>query len=43
MNTASLWIGTEVLHAPYRWAQVVALVLIPVVNYALNSTWTFRN
>jgi putative flippase GtrA len=43
VNTATLWIGTELLGLPYQWAQVVALVLIPVVNYALNATWTFRN
>ena len=43
VNTATLWIGTEVLHAPYQGVQVVALVLIPIVNYALNASWTFRN
>ena len=43
INTATLWIGTEVLDAPYQPVQLVALVLIPVTNYALNATWTFRN
>ena len=43
VNTGTLWLGTEVLHAPYQGAQLVALVLVPVVNYALNATWTFRN
>jgi putative flippase GtrA len=27
---------------PYLMVQGIALVAIPVVNYALNSRWTFR-
>ena len=42
LNTAILTLGTEVLRAPYPMVQAVALVAIPVVNYALNSRWTFR-
>ncbi|MBU2662157.1 GtrA family protein [Actinoplanes bogorensis] len=30
------------LDGPYVLVQGVALVVIPVVNYALNSHWTFR-
>lgn len=41
LNTAVLWTGTTVLHAPYAMVQGVALVLIPVLNYSLNSRWTF--
>lgn len=43
VNAGTLWLGTEVLHGPYQGVQLVALVLIPIVNYALNATWTFRN
>ena len=42
LNTAILTFGTEVLHVPYPLVQAVALAAIPVVNYALNSRWTFR-
>jgi putative flippase GtrA len=42
LNTVILWTGTEVLTAPFVLVQAVALVAIPVVNYALNSRWTFR-
>ena len=42
LNTVVLWLGTEVLHAPYPVVQAVALVAIPVLNYTLNSRWTFR-
>ena len=42
LNTVVLWIGTEALHAPYPIVQAVALVAIPVLNYSLNSRWTFR-
>jgi putative flippase GtrA len=42
INTGVVWVGTEVLHAPYGWVQMVALCLIPLVNYTLNSRWTFR-
>jgi putative flippase GtrA len=42
LNTGIVWLGTEALSAPYPVVQVVALVLIPVVNYALNSRWTFK-
>jgi putative flippase GtrA len=42
LNTVILWLGTEVADAPYAAVQPVALVAIPIVNYALNSRWTFR-
>jgi putative flippase GtrA len=42
LNTVVLWMGTEVLHGPYPVVQAVALVAIPVLNYSLNSRWTFR-
>ena len=41
LNAAVLWVGADLLHAPYLGVQAVALVLIPVLNYALNSRWTF--
>jgi putative flippase GtrA len=42
LNTLVLWLGTEVLHGPYPAVQAVALVAIPVLNYSINSRWTFR-
>ena len=42
LNTVVLWTGTEVLRGPYPLVQAVALVAIPVLNYTLNSRWTFR-
>jgi putative flippase GtrA len=42
LNTVVLGVGTEVLSLHYVAAQAVALVLIPVSNYLLNSLWTFR-
>jgi len=42
LNTGILWCGIEVLHGPYPVVQTVALVAIPVVNFTLNSLWTFR-
>jgi putative flippase GtrA len=42
LNTAVLWLGTEILHGPYPAVQGVALIAIPVVNYSINSRWTFR-
>ncbi|MET0425320.1 MAG: GtrA family protein [Actinoplanes sp.] len=42
LNTTILWLGTEVLAGPYPVVQAVALIAIPVVNYSLNSRWTFR-
>ncbi|MGX6604161.1 GtrA family protein [Micromonosporaceae bacterium Da 78-11] len=42
LNTVILWLGTEVLPGPYPVVQAVALVTIPVVNYSINSRWTFR-
>ncbi len=42
LNTLVLWLGTEVLHGPYPVVQAVALVAIPVLNYSINSRWTFR-
>jgi putative flippase GtrA len=42
LNTVVLGVGTELLHAPYPLVQAVALVAIPVLNYTLNSRWTFH-
>ena len=42
LNTSVLWCGTEVLSLPFPLVQAVALVAIPVLNYSLNSRWTFR-
>ena len=42
LNTGVLWVGASVLHGPYPAVQAVALVLIPALNYTLNSRWTFR-
>lgn len=42
LNTVVLHVGTEVLEAHYAAVQVVAIVLIPLSNYLLNSLWTFR-
>ncbi|WP_030436101.1 GtrA family protein [Actinoplanes subtropicus] len=42
LNTVVLWVGTEAMHTPYPIVQAVALVAIPVLNYRLNSRWTFR-
>jgi putative flippase GtrA len=42
LNTGILWLGTETLRAPYPVVQVVALAVIPAVNYTLNSRWTFK-
>ena len=43
LNTGVLWLGTDVLRFGYPAVQAVALVLIPLLNYTLNSRWTFRH
>ncbi|GIM95880.1 GtrA family protein [Paractinoplanes toevensis] len=43
LNTAVLWVGTELLDGPFALVQAVALVAIPVLNYTLNSRWTFAS
>ncbi len=42
LNAAVLSLGTEVFSIHYLVAQGVALVLIPLSNYLINSLWTFR-
>jgi putative flippase GtrA len=41
LNAVVLWLGTTVLPGPYPLVQALAIVLIPVLNYTLNSRWTF--
>ncbi|MEV6347261.1 GtrA family protein [Actinoplanes sp. NPDC051851] len=41
LNTLTVWLGTELLALPYPAVQLVALTVIPLLNYALNSRWTF--
>ena len=40
LNAAIMALGED--GRPYVLVQGVALVVIPIVNYALNSYWTFR-
>jgi putative flippase GtrA len=42
LNTSVLWVGTTLLTTHYVLVQLVALALIPLSNYLLNSLWTFR-
>jgi putative flippase GtrA len=42
LNTVVLHLGTEVFTVHYVLVQLVAIGLIPVSNYLLNSLWTFR-
>ncbi len=41
LNTAILWIGVSLLGGAYAVVQIVAILLIPGLNYLLNSRWTF--
>ncbi|SDT77650.1 GtrA family protein [Actinoplanes derwentensis] len=41
LNTVVLWAGAELLGAPFAVVQIVAILLIPGLNYAINSRWTF--
>jgi putative flippase GtrA len=43
LNAGIVWTGVEALGFPYGYVQVVALSVIPLVNYSINSRWTFRN
>lgn len=42
LNTVVVTGGTEVFSVHYVVVQMIALVLIPVSNYLINSLWTFR-
>jgi putative flippase GtrA len=42
LNGSIMWVGTEALTQHYLVPQLVALVLVPLSNYTLNSLWTFR-
>lgn len=41
-NAVVMYVGVHVLDLPYPAVQVVALLLIPISNFALHSVWTFR-
>jgi putative flippase GtrA len=41
LNTAILWTGASLLGGAYAVVQAVAILLIPGLNYLLNSRWTF--
>jgi putative flippase GtrA len=43
INLLIMAVGHETLGLDYRLAQAVAIVVIPIVNYTANSTWTFRS
>jgi putative flippase GtrA len=43
LNATVVAVGTELLGRHYAPVQAVALVLIPLSNYLLNSLWTFRD
>lgn len=41
LNTAVLWVGATLLGAPFAVVQAAAILLIPGLNYTINSRWTF--
>ena len=41
LNTAILWVGAGLLGGGFAAVQAVAILLIPGLNYLLNSRWTF--
>lgn len=41
LNSVIMTLGVEVFTVNYIAAQLVALILIPVSNYVINSSWTF--
>jgi putative flippase GtrA len=41
LNTTILWVGASLLGGGYAVVQIVAILLIPGLNYLLNSRWTF--
>jgi putative flippase GtrA len=43
LNAAIVGIGNEVLGTDYRIAQLVAIVVIPIVNFTGNRLWTFKD
>lgn len=43
LNAAVLFVGTDVIGWHYAPVQIVALILIPISNYVINSLWTFRD
>ncbi|WP_433791797.1 GtrA family protein [Actinoplanes sp. CA-252034] len=40
-NTVILWAGVSLLGGTFAVVQVVAILLIPGLNYVLHSRWTF--
>jgi putative flippase GtrA len=43
INLLIMAVGHEALGMDYRLAQTIAIVVIPIVNYTANSSWTFRS
>jgi putative flippase GtrA len=41
LNTAVLWLGADLLGGSFSLVQTIAILLIPGLNYLLNSRWTF--
>jgi putative flippase GtrA len=41
VNLTTMVVGTDLLDFPYLIVQGVAVAVIPLINYSLNSTWTF--
>jgi len=42
LNTAIMYITTEVLNSWYVWGLIFATILVPATNFVLSYFWVFR-
>ena len=42
LNTAIMFLSVNILHLWYGLGQLVAVILIPLHNFVLNSYWSFK-
>ena len=43
LNQLIVFVGVNLIHAPFAWALVPAVIVVPVVTFAISKLWAFAD
>ncbi len=43
LNQLIVFLGVSVAHAPFAWALIPAVIVVPIVTFAISKLWAFAD
>ena len=43
LNQAIVFVGVSLIHAPFAWALTPAVIVVPIVTFAISKVWAFAD